>query len=386
MSDDINKIENYERTPPRKDAEQTWDEGSEKATWEYKGNANITTLEQALEFSRVDLDEWEVERHVFNTWTTTLKNGDGEAEQKWNIQVKVWFKRRQKLRDTFRDELLAQVRAISPPVKKKTRRRKKNGVLLEVDLFDPHFGKLAWQKETGESYDLKIATRRYNRAMDELMDKAAPYNVERILYIIGNDYFHYDNIRGETTAGTQQDLDGRWQKMWITGRRLAIQNVLRLSELAPVDVMIVHSNHDFENIFKLGDLLECYFDNNRNVRVFNAPTTRKYYRWGKCGIGFTHGNNEKPADLPRIMLREKQKEWSHVDFLEWHMGHFHRKKQLHYISAEELHGIVIRYLRSLSSTDAWHYSKGYVKNLKGAESFIWEKGSGLQGNYFVNFS
>ena len=65
------------------------DEKKDDLVWAYDGSANITTLEQALVFSKVDLDVWEVERHIFNTWTTTSTDN-----QKWNIQVKIWFKRR----------------------------------------------------------------------------------------------------------------------------------------------------------------------------------------------------------------------------------------------------------------------------------------------------
>lgn len=65
------------------------DEQKDDMTWAYDGSANITNLEEALAFSKVDLNIWEVERHVFNTWTTTSTDS-----QKWNVQVKVWFKRR----------------------------------------------------------------------------------------------------------------------------------------------------------------------------------------------------------------------------------------------------------------------------------------------------
>lgn len=68
----------------------TVEEHGDNKSWAYDGHAKITTLEQALAFSKVDLDVWEVDRHIFNTWTTTTADG-----QKWNVQVKVWFKRRQ---------------------------------------------------------------------------------------------------------------------------------------------------------------------------------------------------------------------------------------------------------------------------------------------------
>jgi hypothetical protein len=74
-----------------------WDIRQDNALWEYKGSKSITTLEQALGFSEVDLNEWEVERHIFNSWDVTMKGEDGEPITKTNYQVKVWFRRKAKL-------------------------------------------------------------------------------------------------------------------------------------------------------------------------------------------------------------------------------------------------------------------------------------------------
>lgn len=77
------------------DQKQSWQEGKIDAVWEYRGEAaDIQTLEQAIAFSGVDLNDWEVDRHVFNKWDTTMKLKGGEHKTVGNIQVKVWFKRR----------------------------------------------------------------------------------------------------------------------------------------------------------------------------------------------------------------------------------------------------------------------------------------------------
>lgn len=93
-----------------------WDEKKDSATWSYEGNANITTLDQAIEFSKVDMTVWEVERHTFNTWTTTMRDKKNKPIQKWNIQVKVWFKRKHDAGISWaavRDELDAVARSRS---------------------------------------------------------------------------------------------------------------------------------------------------------------------------------------------------------------------------------------------------------------------------------
>lgn len=356
----------------------------DQAIYEYSGQANITTLDEALEFSKVDLSVWEVERHTFNSYQTTMKVND-EPVARTNIQVKVWFKHKTIDHGAMMRELLDGIRSLKP-AQAVGKYKSTNGVMLEIDIFDPHFGKLAWHMETGEDYDVEIAKKRYHGSVDKLLGRtvSAYDKIEKILYPIGNDFLHYDTLSSTTTAGTRQDTDTRWQKMWIEGRKVIMETVEKLRTIAPVEVVRVPSNHDFQSMFYMGDLLEVYYEKTKDVKINNLPTTRKYVRFGKCGIGFTHGDNEKHTDLPMIMLRENQREWSDVSFMEWHLGHFHKRKQINFLGTDEFHGISIKFLRSLSAPDAWHYLKGYVKGLKGCESFVWDKEEGLVGNFFEN--
>jgi hypothetical protein len=131
----------------------------------------------------------------------------------------------------------------------------------------------------------------------------------------------------------------------------------------------------------LGDLLECYYSNDKNITVNNSAKSRKYYQWGKCGIMFTHGNEENIKELPRLMLTETRKLWDReVEFMEAHIGHWHKKKQLQFTSADDTGGVTIRYLRSISATDAWHHRKGYTGAIQGSEAFVWSKEFGMINN------
>jgi hypothetical protein len=46
-------------------------------------------------------------------------------------------------------------------------------------------------------------------------------------------------------------------------------------------------------------------------------------------------------------------------------------------------GVVVRTLMSLSSTDAWHFRKGYVGNQRAAEAYLYDRG-GLVGSFVAN--
>ena len=65
-----------------------WDEAESKASVEYTTTVRIETLEDAIAFSKVDMNLWEVERWTFNKWETTVEGNPTPL-----IQVKVWFKR-----------------------------------------------------------------------------------------------------------------------------------------------------------------------------------------------------------------------------------------------------------------------------------------------------
>src|SRR5690606_23785929 len=61
--------------------------------------------------------------------------------------------------------------------------------LLEISLFDLHFGKLGWAGEVGENFDTKIAYARFIDAINNLLQRAQGFQVSKILFPIGNDFF-----------------------------------------------------------------------------------------------------------------------------------------------------------------------------------------------------
>lgn len=87
-----------EHSNAKHEVQRTWDEKGDSAVYEYKGEKPIRSLKEALHFSDVDLDTWEVDRHIFNSWDVAMKNANGTgAFKRTNYQVKVWFRRKQKV-------------------------------------------------------------------------------------------------------------------------------------------------------------------------------------------------------------------------------------------------------------------------------------------------
>lgn len=358
---------------------------------DYRGNEIIKTADQLLAVAKINLDLWKLERQVANKWDVTMKGPDGEPITAQNHQVKIWLTKKQAAIETFDavktyKELLDE---ISAPTYVKVDYDFSNNTennLLEINIFDLHIGKLCWAGETGENYDVKIASARFIDALQRLLFRANSFQFEKILFPLGNDFFNVDTILNTTTEGTPQDEDLRWQKTFKIGFELLIKGIELMRQYAPVDIVMVPGNHDYMKNYFLGHSISSWYRNVEDVTVNNHASPRKYYQYGEVLLGLTHGNNEKEANLPMIMANENRKGWSSTSFHEWHLGHFHKKKTIKYQVLNEELGVTVRYLSSLSGTDSWHHRKGYVGTNKSAEAFLWNDTTGFVGQFNVNIT
>jgi predicted phosphodiesterase len=347
----------------------------------------VVTVDDLLNIYSISLENWEIEKQIVNTWEVGAKGPDNKIVTTPLFQVKVWLKNKQTaVLNNIREEFIEDVKKLSPKVEKINYKQKvdKYPLLLELNIFDLHLGKIAWSEETNHEYNLEIASSIFHQCIEEFIDETSNKNIDRIVFPVGNDFFNSDRSYpfNSTTKGTPQEEDARWQKTFRLGRQLLVDAINKLQQIAPVDVIMVPGNHDFERNFYLGDSLESWFYNNENVTVDNSANPRKYYKYGEVLIGYTHGNEEKVTDLPLIMANEKPTEWALSTFREFHLGHEHRKKEIKFKSTEEYQGVIIRYFNSLSATDSWHHKRGYIGAKRSAEALLWDKTKGLKNNIY----
>lgn len=338
----------------------------------------IHTLEQLLTFFEVDLEIWEVERFICNKWEMGYKNVLEQADYEELYQVKAFLKKKKSV--VFAKQEIASLKELAKTEAKEPRRavakpNKSHPVMLEINLTDHHFGKLAWGLETGHAnYDVKIATEVFHRALDTILNRSPFKAYEEIWFVVGNDLFNADDTQGRTTAGTQVESDVRHEKTYVTVRTLMVQAIEKLRFLgSKIKVIVVPGNHDHNATWHLGDSLELYFAKYSDVEVDNRPAPRKYHRFGQTLVMFTHGDKGKRKDLPLLMATEARELFGATAFHEIHTGHNHTLK------VEETHGIRNRILSALCPPDAWHAENGYVGNLRSSEAFVWDKQEGLIG-------
>ena len=346
---------------------------------------DVRTLDDLVEVCEIDLDKWKITRSEVNTWPTSAKDNDGNLTQIRNYQVKAKLEPRTE--ETNLQEhlegLISRLEDISPDVDPITYEDNDKPCLAEISIFDIHFGKLAWHAETGENYDSKIAQQRSMDAFRSLLKKALGNDVEEFLIVIGNDELHIDSMQEETTAGTPQHTDSRWQQMADRVIETRITQIDTAKKYAPVQVKIVPGNHDEMLAQWIGRELRAYYRNDANVEVDAQPTLTKYYEYGVNMLMFNHGKDIKPDRLPYLMAVNKPEMWSRTKVREVHLGHLHKRAKM-VRHEDEQAGVVVRVLPSLCGTDYWHAKKGYMGNIKAAQCYIYGKESGLEDIYQYN--
>ena len=334
---------------------------------------------------RTYINKWGLRENIVSS--VLEENGlDGET---WNT---AWIKTKsasvyikngtlslESIREGYVDSVKEAVKSIDAKSWGKIPITKPSENLFVPCIFDLHIGKLAWGQETGEDYDYKIAIERFRTALEDMIYKASHYDVERILFPVGNDIYNSDKAKPfpQTTAGTPQMDDLRWQKLFRVGVQLMTEAIIRLSKFALVDVYTVFSNHDHERVFYLGETLVAVFESHPGVTVNNTPPVRKYYKWGNNMIGLAHGHNEKTTELPLIMANEESEMWGSTLYRYWLLGHLHHKQKYLTQEAKDYRSVNISYITSPSAADAWHKEKAFVGAIKGAEGFIYNKDEGL---------
>ena len=247
---------------------------------------------------------------------------------------------------------------------------KKGNLMLEVPIMDLHLNKLAWNQETGEDYDSKIAKERFEETVYEILDRVKDKPYEKIIFPLGNDFFNIDSSYNTTTAGTPQDADSRWCKMWTLGVQLLIWAIDKLATIAPIYVFLVPGNHDATTSFYAINTIQAYYKDDENVTIDTNPMSRKYVRFGVNLLGFTHLDKEGKRIMGN-MQQEAPEAWGKSKYREWHGGHLHSEQVI------EASGIHIRNLSSPTGTDAWHFLNGYTGAVARTEIFEWDKLRGL---------
>lgn len=282
----------------------------------------------------------------------------------------IFAKPNEKSLDDLKAKIIKDMDKFSPKYPKLPRLKLQDPHLLVIDPADIHIGKLASHYETGDEYNSNIAVKRVKDGVKELIRYSYPYNVEKIVLILGNDILHTDTPKRTTTSGTPQDTDGMWYDNFLLARDLYIDVIEQLMAVADVHVIHNVSNHDYMTGWMLSQTIYSWFRKSKNVTFDIDMRHRKGYVYGSNLICTTHGDGAKEADLPLLMAREFKKEWAETEH------HYIYKHHVHHKTAKEYMGVTVETSRSASGADSWHHRNGYQHAKKAIEAYLHHPSNG----------
>lgn len=260
--------------------------------------------------------------------------------------------------------------------------------LFIVPDSELHLGKLSSYFDSDDPYNYKKAIYRYQHNINEAIATQDIYRAENVIMTVGQDFYNIDNVFGQTSAGTSQMNDSRYQQLIITGQQMHIWAIDKMKEHAShITLVFQPGNHDALIDTALMASLKDHYRNDPQVTISTAPEDLRsvnVYIWNGYLYVMVHGKSPEGKPLSEKQFKEivsqiKAKyglQFKHIYIL---YGH------LHVTSLKTEDGIT--YLRSGSNCGdgSWESANGYRSDKTG-NAYLFENGRGLISmfNYTLN--
>lgn len=303
-----------------------------------------------------DLEKFKslAEDHYVNGYSTLYKNKPDGTQEK----VLEWVKtnHRKDAFDKYVDIIAEALKDSLPRVPAIENSVSSENTMTVYPMGDPHIGLLTYAEETGEDFDIEIATNDLCAAVARLVSITPPS--EEALIVNLGDFYHSDTMDNKTwRSGHILDVAGRWDEILLAGikaMRTAIETALTKHE--KVKVINAIGNHDDHSSRFLSVCLNGIFENNPRVTIETAPTATHYHKYHNTLIGVHHGHSIKSPNLPLVMASEVPELWGSTNYRVWLTGH------IHHDTVKEYNGCTVETFRTLANRDAYAASHGYLSH------------------------
>jgi hypothetical protein len=294
--------------------------------------------------------------------TSTLYK-DGVAKIQW-VKTRLDDTRRQELiRDAF--EAMAEQLPRLIPIKSPKHTLEK---LCNLYTFtDYHMGMLAWHKETGADWDLKIAEKTLTDCFEVMLANSPNAKVGFINQL--GDFLHSDGMFPVTpTSGHILDQDGRFSKIVQTTIRVLRKIVdMALSQHDEVIVLMAEGNHDMASSIWLRSMFKALYENEPRVKVIESELPYYYYKHGETMLCFHHGHLSKNDQLPILFASQFPEIWGKTTKRYCHTGH------RHHVEEKEHSGMIVIQHPTLSARDAYASRGGWISERQATSITYHEK-------------
>ncbi|MGB2063521.1 MAG: hypothetical protein ACPHUL_00100 [Marinomonas gallaica] len=230
---------------------------------------------------------------------------------------------------------------------------KGHDVIPWLNIGDGHLGMVAYDKEVGHNFDLKIAEAELCYAMARQIDMHEGY--DRCVIQDMGDMTHYENFGAKTEAsGHDLDFDTRFPKMIKVYRRTMefIVNYA-LSKFQHVDVIINQGNHSRTNDIWMAEHLRALFANSSRVTVLNNECIFIPYRMGNTFVMSHHTDKCKAQKLIDVMCTDFRQDFGEAKYKYIDGGHIHTK------TVSEVGDVTIETFNQLAPSDKYAHDGGW---------------------------
>lgn len=221
-------------------------------------------------------------------------------------------------------------------------------------MTDCHVGMLAWHKEGGADWDLKIAEKTLTGCFEQMVKSSPPATTGFVCQL--GDWLHFDGMTAVTpTGGHNLDADGRFSKIV----QASIRILRRLVDFALVHhniviVLMAEGNHDLVSSIWLRSMFKALYENDPRVHVIDSELPYYVYRHGEIMLAFHHGHLNKNDRLPLLFAAQFAEQWGVTKKRYCHTGH------RHHVEEKEHSGMTVVQHPTLAARDAYAARGGWL--------------------------
>lgn len=311
----------------------------------------LLTEEDLLVAMGLDTKEFELNKHnTINKWWSDIPSETLRRIR--SGQIKLSFKKKEfKLTEEVLEEMLEEVNVEHKYIAK---RDIESSSMIEIPLYDLHFG-----INTFEDYAVHV-----DKIVHKL-ERQEGWNV--VVFNVGHDLFHNDNIRGTTSRGTPiEKVD--MMKAWVNA--LKFYSVLFESAIAnanEVYAIYTRGNHD-----EMVGWTFCQALSERYPQVkwdLDLYEEHKAISYGKVFLGYTHGDKLADKNIIDIFNAKYRLPMAKAERRIIKRGHKHTRSRIR--QDADYFGTDVFALGTPAKTDQWHSDQGFVGNNKAMEIFTY---------------
>lgn len=281
---------------------------------------------------------------------STYYNKDGKASGQW-VKSTADEQRRELLRQAAWETMAADLPRLTPSAPVTGTR---DDLCNLYTFTDYHLGMLAWHKEGGADWDLKIAERVLWDSFIKMID-ASPAASTCVLNIQG-DFLHSDGLLPVTPMHKHVlDQDGRFSKIVSVAIRILRRLIDHaLAKHKKVHLLIIEGNHDEASSVWLRQMFAALYDGEPRMTVNDSELPFYVYQHGEIMLAFHHGHKMKNEQMPMLFAAQFSKMWGATTKRYCHTGH------RHHLDEKEYSGMTVTQHPTLSARDAYAARGGWI--------------------------